>query len=286
MDFLITNEELSALCGLPHIQQMAYLRAIRPYMDLKTGLVGIKRGISYQSIAEQLYVEAHQGIKSVSYSRTQIRRALPGLERAGLISLQSQGFKLILECLLAARNYSVQNKVVTNSSQQVDTSKESHRIENTNFFEAQTVKADIAKTPKADTPLKEDNYYIYLLSQFERFWSCYPEKKSRQAAWEIFQQLKPDQALFNKILQALQMQIKNREAMQFMGDWVPPWKYPANWLSKQGWEDEITNNITQENHHATPRKTTRNESTKDMFWSPDDNQDPLNTNVIPFQRRQ
>ena len=279
MDFLITDDELSALCGLPHIQQMAYLRGIRPYMDLKTGLVGIKRGISYQSIAEQLYVEAHQGIKSVSYSRTQIRRALPGLERAGLISLQSQGLKLILECLLAARNYSVQNKVVTNSSQQVDTSKESHPID-------KTVKADSTKTPKADTPLKEDNNYIYLLSQFEKFWSCYPEKKSRQAAWEIFQGLNPTPALFNKIIQALHVQIKNREAMQVMGTWVPPWKYPANWLSKQGWEDEETAITKQENHHATRRKTTGNEPTKDMFWSPDDNDDQSNTNVIPFQRHQ
>jgi hypothetical protein len=49
---MINEEELGALCGLPHIQQLAYLRGIKPYMNVKTGLVGIK--ISYQSIAEQL----------------------------------------------------------------------------------------------------------------------------------------------------------------------------------------------------------------------------------------
>ena len=53
MDFLINEEELAALCGLPHIQQLSYLRGIRPYMDTHTGLVGIKRRVSYQSIAEQ-----------------------------------------------------------------------------------------------------------------------------------------------------------------------------------------------------------------------------------------
>ena len=61
MDFVINSEELETLCGLPHIQQLAYLRGIRPYMDVKTGVTGIKRRISYQSIAEQLYIEPHPG---------------------------------------------------------------------------------------------------------------------------------------------------------------------------------------------------------------------------------
>jgi hypothetical protein len=69
MDFVINGVELEALSGLLHIQQLAYLRGIRPYMDVKTGLVGIKRRISYQSISEQLYIEPHQGIKSQSFSR-------------------------------------------------------------------------------------------------------------------------------------------------------------------------------------------------------------------------
>jgi len=58
-DFFINENELGALSGLPHIQQLAYLRGIRPYMDVKTNLVGIKRRISYQSIAEQLIYTHH-----------------------------------------------------------------------------------------------------------------------------------------------------------------------------------------------------------------------------------
>lgn len=60
MDFVLNAEELEALYGLPHTQQLAYLRGIRPYMDVKTGMTGIKRGIRVQSIAEQLYIEPHQ----------------------------------------------------------------------------------------------------------------------------------------------------------------------------------------------------------------------------------
>lgn len=55
MEFSINSDELAALSGLPHIQQLAYLRGIRPFMDLQTGVVGVERRISYQSIADQLY---------------------------------------------------------------------------------------------------------------------------------------------------------------------------------------------------------------------------------------
>ena len=80
----ITSQELSALMGLPYLQQVTYLLGIRPYMDATTSLVGIKRGISYQSLAETLYVEPHQGIQSGSPSRQQLRRVIKALERAGI----------------------------------------------------------------------------------------------------------------------------------------------------------------------------------------------------------
>ena len=283
MDFVLNDNELTAMCGLPYIQQLAYLRGIRPYMDVQTGVVGIKRGISYQSIAEQLYIEPHQGIKSESCSRAQVRRALSALEREGLITLQSQPLKLILKCELATMGYSVQNKVVSNPSQQAVLESFSQPIENKVFFSDETQIPVIAKTAKADTPLKESNY-IYLLSQFEKFWTCYPEKKSKHVAWEIFQQLNPDQALVNKIQQALEQQVKNRNAKQLHGTWVPPWKYPANWLAKQCWNDEITmDNLQPETGRATHKKNTR---TTDMFWNPDDTEDePSKSNVITFQRR-
>ena len=210
MDFIINDDELAALCGLPHQQQLVYLRGIRPYMDVKTGIVGIKRGISLQSIAEQLYIEPHPGIKSENFSRAQARRALSGLERAGVISNQSKDLQLILECPLATRDYFVQNKAVTNPSQQAGIGKNSQLIEITNNYSELSRKADIDEMAKADTPLKE-NVYIFLLSQFEQFWSCYPQKKSREQAWQVFQKLNPDNALSNKIMRALTGQIQHHE---------------------------------------------------------------------------
>ena len=286
MDFSINGDELAALCGLPHIQQLTYFRGIRPYMDIKTSLVGIKRGISYQSISEQLYVEPHQGIKSQNFSRDQVRRAVAGLVRAGIIEVQSEGMQLILKCELATTDFSVQNKVAINPPQKATINPHEKILVDTELSAGEYSKTVIAKTQKADTPLK-DNNYIYLLSQFEKFWVCYPEKKSKSIAWEAFKRLNPDQALLNKIHQAIEQQIKNRDVLQLQGAWVPPWKYPSNWLEKQCWDDEITmNNLKPEINRAAHKKNTRTSSSTDMFWNPDDTEnEPSKNNVIQFQQR-
>ena len=144
MSFVINGEELAAMSGLPHIQQLAYLRGIRPFMDVRTGITGIKRRISYQSISEQLYVEPHQGIKSQSFSRDQVRRAVSGLVRSGVIEIQSEGKQLILKCPLASKDYSVQNKAAINPPQKVTINPHGENLVNTGLSAVEATKSDIA----------------------------------------------------------------------------------------------------------------------------------------------
>jgi hypothetical protein len=293
MDFIVNENEMAALCGLPHIQQLAYFRGIRPYMNVKTGVVGIERGISYQSIAEQLYIEPHQGIKSVSFSRAQTRRAIAGLERAGLIQFQSEGYQLILKCLLATRDYFVQKKAVTKASQQGITPKHQEVLENSSHSEFETIKADIAESVKADIPHKENNY-LYLFKQFEKFWSHYPSKKSKQKAWDEFQKLNPDEMFFDKIIMALVAQVKNWDEQALAGNWVPPWKYPANWLAQQCWNDEISTVKKQERSNAKHTATNSKKSSIEIFWescgdtdfdfSDGEPKQPSSSNVVVFSK--
>lgn len=266
MDFIISDDELAVMYGLPHIQQLAYLRGIRPYLNVKTGLVGVERGISYQSIAEQLYVEPHQGIKSVSYSRAQIRRAIAGLERAGLVEAQSDDHKLILKCLLANQSYSVQKKAVTKPSQQGGRLSNATPLDSQSVSQANASKTGTVKTEKAGTPHK-DHVFLYLFKQFETFWSRYPSKKSKQKARDAFQQINPDDALFNQMLAALDAQIKNRDALEMAGNWVPPWKYPANWLAQHCWNDELTPVVTTERSHAKSPSVSAKKSAIDIVWN-------------------
>lgn len=264
---MINREELSALCGLPHIQQLTYLRAIRPYMDCKTGTSGIKRRISYQSIAEQLYIEPHPGIKSQSFSRDQVRRAVAGLVRASIIEVQSEGKQLILKCLLATQHFSAQNKAAINQPQKAAIISEDISIIDHGSPDHLSQNVNIAETSKATTPQDKDNF-IFLLSRFEQFWSIYPEKKSKHQAMDAFVLVNPDDVLFQKIMHALTRQIKHREEQSLAGCWVPPWKYPATWLTKRSFEDELIINKPKENLYATHGKATRNSDSNDMFWDP------------------
>ncbi|MCW8386852.1 hypothetical protein OQJ15_11095 [Fluoribacter dumoffii] len=269
MYFTVNDQELDALCGLSYIQQITYLRGIRPYMDRNTFIVGIKRRISYQSLAEVLYIEPHQGItESGSPSRQQIRRAIKGLERSGLIAIQSFDKHLILKCLLADISYCLQNKPDTNPTQKVDTKPHTKPLVNTGDSEDTEVKADTDKIIKADTPLIIENNYIYLLQRFDHFWRMYPEKKSRERAFEIFKQINPDEPLLQSMLQSLDQQIKARTEKEAHGEWVPAWKFPANWLSQRCWEDEVKIELTQEKRNEKCGPNTKDRAI-DPFWNPE-----------------
>ena len=152
MAYQINKAEHAALYGLPHLQQLLYLRAIRPYMDYATGVVGIKRGISYQSLAEECYIEPHQGYASHRLSRDQIRRAVAGLERAGIIKIASKAKKLILNCLLAATDNCIQNKATTKQPQKATRIRRPQHIENSIIELASYTKATSESNDKAATP--------------------------------------------------------------------------------------------------------------------------------------
>ena len=118
----------------------------------------------------------HWSFRPEYASRAQVRRALSGLERAGLIQLQSQELKLILKCNLASRPYSVQNKAVTKPSHQAVMEPLSQLVEINENLQNAALKADIGKTSKADTPLKEDIYY----RNSKNFGRCTQRKNPKQ----------------------------------------------------------------------------------------------------------
>ncbi len=117
---------------------------------------------------------------------------------------------------------------------------------------------------KAAIPLKEDNY-IYLLSQFEKFWNVYPLKKSKQKAWEAFQALNPANELLMQMQTALQRQIEAYQQQQSQGQWVAAWKFPANWLAQHCWEDEIQD-VCQETNNAVHETNYKKQPVRDIFW--------------------
>lgn len=87
------EDEDAALQYLPHSDQVIYLRGLRKNMDFTTGIVGIRRRISYQFLAELLEVQRARGstVAGEHYNKEQLRACLRRLEGAGLVARVQSG---------------------------------------------------------------------------------------------------------------------------------------------------------------------------------------------------
>lgn len=84
----LNDEEERALFALPAETRICYVLGMRPFMDFKTGIVGDKRRISYQSLMELLEYEPDRGSHLGTICRPsleKVRNELARCERAGLI---------------------------------------------------------------------------------------------------------------------------------------------------------------------------------------------------------
>lgn len=144
--------------------------------------------------------------------------------------------------------------------------------------------ADSRFGQQADTPHYSEHDLLFVKQKFEKFWSLYPQKKSKQNAQNVFKQINPDDSLFEVIMRALEAQIIHTNLMKARGMWMPNWKYPANWLVQRCWEDELSTDVLQEKHHAEHTKNPKNHRRNDPFCPPSDTEERSASNVIQLQK--
>lgn len=89
-------------------------------------------------------------------------------------------------------------------------------------------------TKKQNTNKQTENEKTNREEKFNQFWEQYPKKVSKQATIKSWEKLKPDELLFNQIMQALEIQ-KRTEQWQ-NPQYIPN---PATWLNGRRWEDEV-----------------------------------------------
>ena len=70
---------------------------------------------------------------------------------------------------------------------------------------------------------------------FLEFWSAYPKKIGKGAAYKIYQKLKLTKKEKDEILSALKWQKKSQQWQKDNGQFIP---YPATYLNQRRWEDE------------------------------------------------
>lgn len=76
---------------------------------------------------------------------------------------------------------------------------------------------------------------------FDKFWAAYPKKDAKAPARKAFAKLNPDEALLERMLQALSWQTKREQWVKEGGKYIP---LPASWLNAARWEDARATDIT------------------------------------------
>lgn len=84
------------------------------------------------------------------------------------------------------------------------------------------------------TPLEGEGASVQQ-QRFEQFWQEYPKKVAKQYALKAWNRIKPDKALFEKIIKALQEQKQSEQWRRDNGKYIPN---PATWLNGGYWDNE------------------------------------------------
>lgn len=71
---------------------------------------------------------------------------------------------------------------------------------------------------------------------FETFWKEYPKKVAKVNVKKWFTKNKPNEELFNKIMNGLRKFKNSEDWSKDNGKFIP---YPSTWLNQERWEDEI-----------------------------------------------
>ena len=85
--------------------------------------------------------------------------------------------------------------------------------------------------------------------RFSEFWTVYPRKIGKEAAWKAWRRINPTAEHHSKILAAIEQAKNSSQWKRDSGQYIPN---PATWLNQGRWDDEIPpNNKTPTNRVYT-----------------------------------
>lgn len=76
-----------------------------------------------------------------------------------------------------------------------------------------------------------------LEARFSEFWTAYPKKQGKGAAWNAWRKLRPDTSLLAKMIASIQAHQSDPQWLKDQGQFIP---FPATWLNQRRFEDELT----------------------------------------------
>ncbi|MFA5163793.1 MAG: phage replisome organizer N-terminal domain-containing protein [Patescibacteria group bacterium] len=96
---------------------------------------------------------------------------------------------------------------------------------------ADVTDSNVDVTDRREENRIEKNTYS---QEFEIFWSIYPKKVGKGAAYVSWQKLSPDLALRNKIKLAVECQKQSKDWLKDGGQFIP---HPSTWLNQRRFDD-------------------------------------------------
>ena len=84
---------------------------------------------------------------------------------------------------------------------------------------------------------------------FDIFWREYPRKVGKPNAEKVFKKIKPDEGLFNIIMEKLKLYKGTKQWKD--PEYIP---HPATWLNQRRWEDEIMEDSRFPNKYPRPEE--------------------------------
>ncbi|WP_439685086.1 hypothetical protein MNJPNG_06295 [Cupriavidus oxalaticus] len=113
--YRINDDELAALLGEGADLFHLYIGAIRPRMNFKTGVVGLRVRLSYQALKEWTERAARPGVKYTAHDKSKLQRMLTRLQQLGLLRKMGGPYDLVFVCPLADRDNCDQKQADTKS---------------------------------------------------------------------------------------------------------------------------------------------------------------------------
>ena len=100
------------------------------------------------------------------------------------------------------------------------------------FVSDSTVLADCKQLATPETERETERETDNSLDKFDIFWSAYPRKTAKGTAEKSWKKIKPDEKLFQEILNA----VKRQKELWTDPKFIP---HPATWLNSKRWLDGI-----------------------------------------------
>lgn len=129
-----------------------------------------------------------------------------------------------------------------------DHEKAAGRVDQTRASKTREDNAPPSPSGEGDTEAKKPTIEV----RFDEFWSSYPKKVGKQYALKAWKRIKPDAALHERIMKAVDAQKRGDQWRRDNGRYIPN---PATWLNGGYWDNEpegVSSDAVDQGHPDQP----------------------------------